>query len=139
VFSYEQFQDKLKGEEVEIYFSDKKFIHAKQIEISLDSVSYINLSDSILSRVPLISISTVRRRLYSDGRTEGFVFGSLLGCIVGAGVGAIGSDDGEMSGLGAIVTGLGGMLIGCTVGTTWGASRGHVVDYEFKMDSIMVK
>jgi hypothetical protein len=139
VLSYKEVQEKIHTERVEIFCTGNKLIQAERIIISNDSVSFINTSDNIVTNLPLSSIVTIRRRLYSDGATEGFFFGSLTGCTLGIGLIALKEDKNDRSVFRPLAYGFGGMIIGCTAGTTWGAIHGHTVEYQFVGDSILTK
>jgi hypothetical protein len=130
--SYEQIQNKLRDEEVEIQFHDHKSILAKQVHFSRDTISFIDIINDSSMRIPINSVDLIIRRLHSDGAVEGLIFGTLSGTIAGGLLSAVViKPTGEFSGFATIGYGLGGACLGAIIGTTYGGTQGHYIEYKF--------
>ena len=129
-YTYETFNEKMKGDNLEVLLKDSTKSLIKDLKAGPDSVTWYNIEKSEWQSVATVDISYIEKSNRFAGAIEGFFIGAATG--VGATLPFTllgkGKTDG---GLGAFYCGLGGATLGLLIGV----GNGHTSAYEFVPDS----
>jgi hypothetical protein len=132
-YNYGEMNEELKGQDVEIELKDGSDISAKNVEISEDSVSWVDQETDQTFKASTPEINKIVIESSLMGALEGAGFGLVGGAGLGALFGQIliGNDTELGTGGGAIVGLVLGGGTGLIVGSITGAIIGHSYNYKF--------
>jgi len=133
-YSYREMNEKLKGWDVKIELKDGSDISAKDVNISDNSVSWVDQETNIEFKTSIRDINKIVMESSSIGALEGAGFGLVGGAGLGLLVGMTQEDIGTVSS-GQIAAESVGLVLGggtgLIVGSITGAIIGHSYNYEF--------
>lgn len=132
-FSHQEMIEELAGRDVTIELKDGISILAKEVKISNDSASWVDVSTTERTNVATSVIKKIVIKSHGIGALEGMGIGILIGGTGGIILGSSGSGGGTFGREGAIAMGVivvGGA--GLVVGLISGATIGHSYEYEYQ-------
>jgi len=116
-------------------------LSVSKIFIGKDTTYFFDRDHHLERKILTADIHSIRRVDRVSGVYEGLFFGALIGGGAGFGTGLIMSSfthDSENDGMGAALGGLGGLMLGGTIGFFPGIISGHTYTYEFLRGSVSV-
>ena len=127
-YSYREMNEELKGRDVKIEIKNLRYISAKEVKISDDSVSWVDQRTNQKFKASIRQLDKIVVKNHFLGALEGLG----LGLVGGAGAGAAALSSTNFSGPPGWYVGLilGGPVGGGT-GLIIGAIKGHSYNYEF--------
>ena len=133
-YSYAELNEELRNRVVTIESKDGANNSAKLLNISADSVSWVNRKTTEGSGMRTREVNDIVLNSPSMGALEGVGFGLVIGGGAGAIAGQliIGDETEWGTGAGLAVGAVLGGTAGLLIGTVWGLIEGHDYHYEFQ-------
>lgn len=131
-YGFQEMNEELHGRHVTIDLKDRMDISAKEVNISDDSVSWVDASTADKTKVAMGQLRRISFKNHFVGGMEGLGFGLVGAGGLGALVGqiAVGNDGEWGSGAGAFF----GLILGGGAGTIVGLTSGLIVGHSYKYE-----
>ena len=131
-YGYQEMNEELNGRQVKIDLKDRMDISAREVNISDDSVSWVDVSTADKTKVAMGQLRRISFKNHFVGGMEGLGFGLVGAGGLGALVGqiAVGNDGEWGSGAGAFF----GLILGGGAGTIVGLTSGLIVGHSYKYE-----